>query len=582
MNKLKCFGKELIKIAVYFLILTLLTTLVIHEFSPRHTLFLLIDAILFNFGTKLFTQTRSYCLGLVISMSILCSVFIIRYLTPTAIKVWEVDTYISFAFAISNLILLVISWGRFLILKQILLVLILIIILPPILGSWGYYFSEHAWLNVDAIMAILQTNPAEAFSYIQDRTSPLMFVLLAVCACAIIPMGKAIKHIQLKTKNWKSYLAFCLFALLNIVLMFRTRDNFVTSIYMETKNYQANYEDYAKKKEERKQNLGHVNLEFSKEKGIYVLVIGESANRTRMSAYGYELDTTPWLKSAKNDPHLLLFKNAYSCHVQTVPALTYALTTKNQYNDIPIEKAVSILDMAEAAGYDTVWLSNQVKFGSWGTPVTIIADEANQQFWINSHAGNTLDTNYYDGEMLKYLDKVKISDKMLIIIHLMGSHISYHSRYPNEFDTFKADGKASEYDNSILYTDFFLQKLVEKFNTVPNFKGLVYFSDHAEGVNYGVGHDPGTFIFDMTYIPFFIYLSNDFIKEHPEKYATLKNRMDYTFTDDLIFNVMTGIMKIRDKDNLEVQNDLTSNQYDNTLERFTTLYGKKKISEDKN
>lgn len=576
MGKFRQIGKEIFKIVICFLILVGFTILLMHEVSPRHMLFLLIDAILFNYGVHLFEKRNAYCLGIAMLMGIICSVFLIRYLTPTVIKVWEVDTYLSFAFAISNILLLSIAWRKFLVAKRMVASILLLFIFVPALVCWGYYFSEHAWFNTNAFMAILQTNYNEALTYVLDRTSPIMYVILAACLIVCGFIIKSVKYIRFKSGSWKYKIAVVIFAILNIVLVFRTRDNFVMSIYMETKNYQANYDEFERKKEARKQSLVQKDLAFSNKKGIYVMVIGESENRTRMSAYGYHFNTTPWLKSMKANPRMLLFQNAYPCHVQTVLVLTYALTTKNQYNNVSLENAASILDMAKAAGYETIWLSNQVKYGSWGTPVTVIASDADQQIWINNHAGNTLDTNYFDGELLKCLDNVKMSDKTLIVIHLMGSHISYHSRYPKEFEKFYEEGKNSEYDNSILYTDYVLQHLVNHFNKIPNFKGLVYFSDHGEAVNYGMAHNPSTFMFDMAYIPFFMYFSDSYIKENPLKYKILKSRVNDVFTNDLIFNAMMGIMGIKDKNFYEPQNDLTSKQYDNNINRFTTLYGKKK------
>ena len=61
------------------------------------------------------------------------------------------------------------------------------------------------------------------------------------------------------------------------------------------------------------------------------------------------------------------------------------------------------------------------------------------------------------------------AQKMLFILHCYGSHFSYHQRYPREFAHFRPDDDVAisrehvqtlrnAYDNSILYTDFFLSK----------------------------------------------------------------------------------------------------------------------------
>ena len=44
---------------------------------------------------------------------------------------------------------------------------------------------------------------------------------------------------------------------------------------------------------------------------------------------------------------------------------------------------MSIIDVANAAGYDTVWISNQVQYGLADTPITTIASEAKQQIWLH-------------------------------------------------------------------------------------------------------------------------------------------------------------------------------------------------------
>ena len=348
-----------------------------------------------------------------------------------------------------------------------------------------------------------------------------------------------------------------------------------------TTDYQKNYNEYARQKEIRKQNLSHILLQNQTgKKGIYLLVIGESQNPLRMSAYGYKLKTTPWLDAMKNDPNLLFFQHAYACQVQTVPALTYALTAKNQYNSVKLEQAVSLIDVAKAAGYQTVWLSNQVRFGGWGTPVTVIAEEADQKIWINSHQGNTLDTEYYDGELINRLQDIKRSDKMLIVVHLMGNHISYHSRYPAEFDRFKDEGKRSEYDNSILYNDYVMQQLIDKVSHWPEFQGLLYFSDHGESVEQELGHNPDKFIFEMAYIPMYMYFSPEYVKANEKTVQVLRAARTQYFTNDLIFGTMLGIMDIRDAAFYEAENDLSSPAYNGDVNRLKTLFGKRSIAED--
>ena len=63
-----------------------------------------------------------------------------------------------------------------------------------------------------------------------------------------------------------------------------------------------------------------------------MLVIGESQNKDHMSLYGYSRKTTPWIDEQICRPNWVSFNHAYSNYVQTVPALSLALTAASQYN----------------------------------------------------------------------------------------------------------------------------------------------------------------------------------------------------------------------------------------------------------
>jgi len=583
-NMKKKVPQSLIKILIIYLLLMLITTVVMKELSLPHTIFLLVDSILLTVGAGLSKDARVYYRGCCAFMSVLCSVFVIHYLTSSssaALRIWDVNVYFSFCFAAYNIIYIIASLLQKPALKKVYLLAVGILVFLPVAVFWGYYAAELSFLNVDAVMAILQTNTEEALSYVTDRTGGSAPVLMAVFFFFLFFWEKLLRHAEAKRDSGRNWFTITMFVVLNIVLLVRASDNFVISVFEETRDYQANYDEYRRQVEIRRQQLAGSFLQNNTGKpGIYVLVIGESQNPTRMSAYGYKLKTTPWLESMASNPNMLLFQHAYACQVQTVPALTYALTAKNQYNTVSLKNAVSLIDVAKAAGYQTVWLSNQVRYGSWGTPVTVIAEEADQKIWTNSHQGNTLDTEHCDGELVNRLQEIARTDKMLIVVHLMGNHVSYHKRYPLEYEIFRGEGDRSKYDNSILYNDFVMKSLLEKVISWPEFKGLIYFSDHGEGVNFGKSHNPGTFIFDMAYIPMYMYFTPAYQKDNEAKVQTLRKARTYYFTNDLIFNTMLGIMDIRNDVLYEAENDLTSASYNSDVNRFMTLYGKKYISED--
>ena len=313
--------------------------------------------------------------------------------------------------------------------------------LVPIILLWLYYFSANAWLSVESCMAILQTNPSEAENYISDHISYVAVFGLSIMIVYIGYMYRIIRRIKLKTLSRKMVWSLIFFTILNVAFAFRTRENIVTNIIYDTKIYAASYQEYANAREERKKNLECLGEQIKQGKdGVYILVIGESATRDHMGCYGYFRQNTPWMSSMQEQPGYVQLNKAWSCANDTVSALTYALTSKNQYNTEELKNAVSIIDVANAAGYDTVWLSNQVQYGLADTPITTIASEAKQQIWLHDKVGHLKDgryldlPDYYDEKLIPAMDNIRVSSRMLIVIHLMGSHNSYKVRYPDKYD----------------------------------------------------------------------------------------------------------------------------------------------------
>lgn len=446
--------------------------------------------------------------------------------------------------------------------------------------SWGYFFASHSLLNASAVLAVFQTNPAEAKSYLVDfmpwQAWGIMIALLLAYIFLLRQWHPSLLQMRTSLRNrWGiALVVFCIF--LTGYSLYRTRDNFYKHLAWESQRGLQAYRDFSLYRETRasalKEDLSGIS---SGRPGIYVLVIGESQNKMHMSAYGYDKETTPWLDQMKNDSHTVFFTDARSCHTHTVPVLSYALTAKNQYDQRDLAKATTLIEAAKAAGYETVWLSNQVRYGAWDTPTSAIASEADQQEWLNTHVGETTETAVYDEALADSLANVKPTDKMLIVIHLMGNHGSYVDRYPKDFAV--ETGPTAEYDNSIRYNDYVVQHIYDTAKQMPNFQGMVYFADHADDVDRNIGHDASRFTQDMTRIPFYMIFSDSYIKDYPGTVRELKTHMTSRFTNDLIYNTMLGIMGVMIPNDYEEQNDLTCPEYNSDKARFRTLHSQKEL-----
>lgn len=571
------------KIIIKFLILlitSLLFFLLVEVVSIKYLHFKFIEIFLLcsittNIIAYIFKTQKQYYGHFILLFLFFISIFYIKIFNCLNISGINLKFTIAFYTGLTNLILLL---SCFLNKKyKFLSYIIQFVLLFPTLFIWQYFFISNSFVSVDAILAIFQTNLGEIKAYIYTFMKIKQYIgllfLLITSFCIIRYNNK------LKLKNISNRTVLILLivsVLLNIFLVYRYKDNIVTRIVINTKDYLTEYSNFKKLVSERK--ISDINFDKTENinKGVYVLVIGESQNKKHMSAYGYDKKTTPWLDSMENEKNFIKFEKAFSCHTHTVPVLTYALTSKNQYNNLELSKIISVLDVAKAADIKTVWLSNQVHYGAHDTPVSIIADTAQQQKWINENFGGVADTDFYDIQLLEELNKITLNDNMFIVIHLMGNHVSYQDRYPPEFNIFKNE-KTSIYDNSILYNDFVMENIFKNVKNLPNFKALIYFADHSEAIKQDLSHSADQFVPDMTYIPIYMYFSDLYIKDNPKIYKNLVEHKDSFFTNDLLFNLLMGILNIKIQDIYEQNNDITSEHYDNDINRFQTLYGNKRI-----
>lgn len=549
------------------------------DYTLRHSNGIILSAVGIALASRVYIERKVYFCQISLLFLLANSIFLIKLVLGNFIGLSSVKNYANFSIALLNLALLLPMLFEKHVIRSVLRFIFLAVILLPVFVILGYYSVTSTVFAPDTLLAIAQTNIQEAIEYAKDNFScKTIFVIILANASVFFV---AIKNTQ--KILWNKYNLFLVLFCITTCLVgvYKYRDNIITDIPKQASKTLAQYKNFSKERTDRKDNMSKLLLSHKPEAGVYVLVIGESQNSAHMQAYNYHRATTPWLDSMKNDKNMLLFTKAYSCHTHTVPTLLYALTAKNQYNNIAVKNAVSVLEVAEAAGFETVWLSNQVKYSAWDTPVTSIASEANQQKWINSTLGESTNTDYFDGKLIEELEKIKITDKMLIVMHLMGNHGSYEQRYPKAFEKYDGKNTIDKYDNSIIYNDYVMSQVYKRARKIPNFKGLVYCSDHADAIDKNLSHDAAQFDFDMTHIPLYIYLSDSYIQNNLAKYKSLEKQKNKLFTNDLLFNLMLGVLGINLNNIYEPNNDPTADTFDNNKERFKTLYGKKYICEEK-
>ncbi|MCL1934599.1 MAG: phosphoethanolamine transferase, partial [Candidatus Azobacteroides sp.] len=221
---------------------------------------------------------------------------------------------------------------------------------------------------------------------------------------------------------------------------------------------------------------------------VYIFVIGETGRYSSFSINGYQRETSPLLSKTKN---LISYSDLFSEANITASSLPIILTraSARDYNRAFVEK--SFVDAFKEAGFKTYWIANQSASNSF---IRRISKDTDKEFFmtVDFDADNNFDEKLWGflSEVLKKEDR-----KVLIVLHTLGSHFRYNFRYPDAYELFKPSLKGSfdynmisvknkemfinTYDNSILYTDFFLATTIQKLDSLNAVSALVYVADHG-------------------------------------------------------------------------------------------------------
>lgn len=439
-------------------------------------------------------------------------------------------------------------------------------------------------LSADILMTLFQTNPDEVMDYISEQNQLLWWSANTVLLLGTVLFLVFCFKLNSCRQNCRkpAVITLLLLAYLSIFSLPRLQLNCAVTAAANMKATLKGFAEYQASLGERAARLQELQkILHSSSDGVYMLVLGESTTRDHMHAYGYVRPTTPWLDKELSNPQALIFQNAYSNHVHTIPSLLYILTQQNQYNDIKLKDAYSVIEIAKAAGYQTYWLSNQKKYSVSDTPLTTIAQSADKAHYINDYTGNKSVSVYTDEKLAEFLPDLSHSSKALVIVHLMGCHSLYTDRYTEKFAVFSGSAeKVDTYDNCILHNDYVLEQLYGNISRAPNFMGWFYLSDHGEEPDLNLAHESSKFTFQMSHIPLVMIFSEKFKQQKPDVYKALQEHKNSAWSSDLMFNAMLDILGISGL-NEKAADSIASPDYNHSKDDLLTLHGQMPISKDK-
>ncbi|KQV85395.1 sulfatase domain-containing protein [Massilia sp. Root351] len=301
--------------------------------------------------------------------------------------------------------------------------------------------------------------------------------------------------------------------------------------------------------------------EGNSEPQVVVVVLGESSRYDRWSLNGYARETNPLLSKESNLVTLRDVITAVSATRLSVPVIISRKPAMQSLKDGFAEK--SFITAYKEAGFKTYWLSNQISFGQFDTPVSVFAKEADVIQFLN--LGGFTNNSNFDQILFDPL-KHALADpapKKLIVLHSLGSHWNYSQRHPKEFDKWQpslygidkpayTDLKIkpqlnNSYDNSILYTDWFLAQVIGTLKAQQVAASMLYVSDHGQTLYDGScrlafhGHNTQY----EFHVPALVWYSDQYQERYPGKVQQLAKHKKARLATENMFHTLLDMGDIR-------------------------------------
>jgi glucan phosphoethanolaminetransferase (alkaline phosphatase superfamily) len=250
--------------------------------------------------------------------------------------------------------------------------------------------------------------------------------------------------------------------------------------------------------------------DFSSQDINIVLILGESLRYDHMSLYGYKKETTPYLNSLLNDKNFL-YKKAISASVFTYVSISSLINCIDRPNGLPIviQKKTCLISLAKKREYATSFISSQSRDGMSNIRNSLCQDSLD--LYKDAYSKNNDNyTNEKDIYLFNELKKLNLDKKNFIILHQIGSHSPYKSAYSREFAKFKENNTINEYDNTIVYSDYIYQRIINYLKENSKKPTIIIFtSDHAESLGENGVYGHGNIRIPIQHkVPFFIYAIN--------------------------------------------------------------------------
>ena len=420
-----------------------------------------------------------------------------------------------------------------------------------------YFLIYKTYFSPSTIFVFFDSNPQEVSEFLAFySTKPIIvltFITLLVSVWCLKQLYILSSQFFTVSKNTIIYSLIFIGIILGFLRLSKLIDyNFPYLFARSYILYQKESKELDVYKKNKNGNFESVAVKPSSAQQVYVLVLGESTTKSHLGVYDYARPTTPLLSAQKDD--LLLFQDVISPNTYSVASVTKLLTLAN-YEYPKATGQGSIIQLANAADFETFWLSNQRPLGPYESLITKLSFSSDHTKFITTvNAGNS---KTLDADLLSDLDAVlnqSQSNKIFILLHLIGTHHNYEDRYPPSFNVFngmvnsnfRSDAiaeKINHYDNAVLYNDFVLNAVIDRLKTLNANSFMLFLSDHGEELYTDLniaGHNEDTPTKSMYEIPFILWQSEKY-----KEYRTIDTDVNKPYMSDDLFHGLADLMGIQ-------------------------------------
>jgi len=408
----------------------------------------------------------------------------------------------------------------------------------------------HFSFTQDMVAIILGTNPSEAGEFLPMYVDLYVIIFILIILCLAVVIWHFRTRFSQMVNQCMRWALFALCVLSAIVIVVRKSNNWEGVFLYKIRTF-LTYETPVDLRQYR--SVPTVSVDGNQPDHI-ILIIGESLSRNHCSVYGYEKYTQPLLEKMTADSSIIVFEDASAPYPNTVESFKQMMSTYsgNSSSGPWFKNKTFLLDAMKAAGYQTFWISNQSSTGIYDNIVTKFAELADSVIWVGTR-GMGIGKHDLDGILIPEVANIsKLPGKKFMVIHMMGSHEGFNSRYPSDYSVFSEadylDKPANQrdilaaYDNSVLYNDFVVSSLFHIFDEGSNI--TFYCPDHGLDIydsgNEYAGHArisiPASYEAGVT-IPLFIAPSVQYMNDFPTIVSYFKKMSTEPYcTGDLIYS----------------------------------------------